>query len=346
MRIVHLILTRRFAGSERYAVELANAQAQAGHEVAMVLRRVATEDRPDAIAHRLDPAVRVESVGLLSPIWQARRIVRRLHPDVAHAHLGDACLVLHGLSGECLRVASLHVAYKARQHAGLDALIAIAPWQLPAIPEAMRAHSVQIDNWTCVVPESPDARERIRAEARIAPNAFVFGTLGRVEHSKGLDLLIEAWKRAALPADARLVIVGQGEASEALRKAAPREVVMPGFVSAPQDWLAAFDVFISAARREPFGLVLLEAMNARLPILSTASEGARHLSEVIGAPLLALEDPDALACALREAHALRPARRSYPMERFSIDARVAEIERFYLRELATPGKSFARAEAS
>ncbi len=338
MRIVHLILTRRFAGSERYAVELANAQAQAGHEVTMVLRRVATEDRPDAIAHRLDPAVRVEVVGLLSPVWQARRIVRRLHPDVAHAHLSGGCRALHGLRGECLRVASLHLAYKARQHADLDALVAIAPWQLPAIPPALRARSVQIDNWTRARQAAPEARARVRAGARIAPDAFVFGALGRVERSKGLDVLVEAWKRADLPVDARLVIVGQGEAFDALRKAAPREVVMPGFVSDPQDWMAAFDVFVSAARREPFGLVLLEAMGARLPILATASEGARHLSGVIGTPLLPIDDPAALAQALRETFAQRPAPRDYPMERFGLAARVADIEAFYRRELAVSGK--------
>ena len=337
MRIVHLILTRRFAGSERYAVELANAQAQAGHEVTMVLRRVATEDRPDAIAHRLDPAVRVEAVGLLSPVWQARRIVRRLRPDVAHAHLSGACRALHGLRGECLRVASLHVAYKSRQHADLDALIAIAPWQLPAIPPALRPHSVQIDNWTRAQPAAPDARARIRAGARIAPDAFVFGALGRVERSKGLDVLVEAWKRADLPIEARLVIVGQGEAFDALRKIAPREVVMSGFVSDPQDWMAAFDVFVSAARREPFGLVLLEAMGARLPILASASEGARHLAEVIGTPLLPIDDPEALAEALRETFSQRPARRAYPMERFDLAARVADIEAFYRRELAALG---------
>lgn len=343
MRIVHLILTRRFAGSERYAVELANAQAQAGHEVSMVLRRVATEDRPDAISHRLDPAVRVKAVGLLSPVWQARRIVRRLHPDVAHAHLSGGCRALLGLRGECLRVASLHVAFKPRQHADLDALIAIAPWQLPAIPATMRAHSVQIDNWTRAQPASLDARTRVRIGARIAPDAFVFGALGRVEHSKGLDVLVEAWKRAALPVDARLVIAGQGEAFEALRKAAPRDVVMPGFVSDPQDWMAAFDVFVSAARREPFGLVLLEAMGARLPILATASEGARHLAGVIGNPLLPIDDADAIAAGLRAAYENRSARRDYPMERFDLAARVADIEAFYRRELAALGRGAARA---
>ncbi len=334
MHIVHLILTRRFAGSERHAVELANAQAQAGHSVAMVLRRTATEARPDAIAHRLDPRVAVETVGDLLTVQQARRIVRRLRPDVAHAHLNRACMALHGLRGECLRVSTLHIEYKPRRHADLDALIAIAPWQMDAIPEPLRDRTVQIDNWTQAAQASPDARERIRREMGIAPDAFVFGALGRIEHAKGLDVLVEAWRRAALPPDARLIVAGQGGAFDAVRKAAPADVPMPGFVAAPHDWLAAFDVFVSAARREPFGLVLLEAMNARLPILASASEGARHLAEVIGTPLLPIGDAAALAAALRSAHETRMPRRDYPMHRFDMAARVADVEAFYRRELA------------
>lgn len=339
MRIVHLLLTRRFAGSERHAVELANAQAEAGHEVFMVLRKLATQDRPDAIGHRLDPRVRIETVSsLFSPSWQARRIVRRLKPDVAHAHLNRACKALRGLQGQCLRLATLHIEYKAHQHDHLDALIAIAPWQLEAIPEPLRSHTIQIDNWTRAQSAAADARARLRTEHGIAPEAFVFGALGRVEESKGLDVLVAAWKRAALPADARLVIVGQGRAFDAIQAQAGADVVMPGFVTATQDWMAVFDVFVSAAREEPFGLVFLEAMNARLPILASASQGAQHLSAVIDRPLFPLEDVEALAQALRALYEQRPARRDYPMQRFNLEARVADVEAFYRRELARLGR--------
>ena len=330
LSIVHLLLTRRFAGSERHVVELANAQAAAGHQVAVILRRAGTEDRADAIAHRFNRAVRIEVVGNLLPHWQARRVLRRLRPDIAHAHLSGGCRALKGWhDARTRRIATLHIHYKPQQHEGLDGLIAIAPWQLEAMPAEMRARSVQIDNWTLPGTPAPDARERLREEWGIAPDAFVFGALGRVEPSKGLDVLVEAWKRAALPEDARLVIVGQGSAWKALREAAPRSVVMPGFSRQSRDWLEAFDVFVSAARSEPFGLVLLEAMSARLPILASASQGARHLREVIATPLVPAGDADALAAALRALHDARPARRDYPMQRFRIEDRLAEIEAFY-----------------
>lgn len=341
LRIAHLLLTHRFAGSERHAVELANAQAAAGHEVTMLLRRAGAEARADAIAHRLATAVRQIIVPDLLAGWHARRALRRMPLDIAHAHLSGGCRALKGLRSAAgpLRLATLHIHYKPQQHAELDGLIAIAPWQLEAIPAPLRARSVQIDNWTIPVVPSAAARARLRQAFGIAEDALVFGALGRVERSKGLDVLVEAWRRAALPPDARLVIVGQGGAWRALRAAAPESVLMPGFTDVPRDWLEAFDVLVSAARSEPFGLVLLEAMSAGLPLLATASEGASHLRALIPFPLVPRDDPDALAAALREAHAAHPARRAYPLQRFSLAERTRDIEDFYRRLLQSTGRA-------
>lgn len=332
MRIVHVILSSRFAGSERHAIELAVAQAAAGHQVSLVLRRKAGQDRPDATAHRVDPAVETVLVDDWLFRWPARRdaarFIRRLRPEVAHAHLGSGCKALHGLAGVCARVATLHIEYKPQQHAPLDGLIAIAPWQLAAIPEPLRSRSTQIDNWTLPVEPAPDARARLRAAFGIGEDEFVFGALGRVEDSKGLDVLLEAFERAAIPRS-RLVIVGQGGAWDALRARADGRVVMPGFTTTPTDWMQAFDVFVSAARSEPFGLVLLEAMQAGLPVLASASQGARHLAGVIGRPLVPVGDATALAAGLAAVHAERPARRSYPLDAYRIDAKLPQIEAFY-----------------
>lgn len=335
MRIVHLLLTSSFAGSERHAIELANAQSQ-HHEVTLILRRSVRSGLPGGYAHRVDPRVKVLWVGRWLGRWQARRLVRQLRPDVAHAHLSDGSKALGGLRdlrSVVLRVATLHICYKPQQHEHLDALVAIAPWQMDAIPAPLRARTVQIDNWTLPFLPMHDARQRLRAKHGIPQDAWVFGAMGRIEHSKGFDLLVDAFERAALPGT-YLVIVGQGTELEALRRRNVPGVILPGFSEHPQDWLAAFDCFISAAREEPFGLVFLEAMAAGLPIVATVTQGAKHLRAALDAHMVPLQDAVAMAGALQAVHAQRLPRRNRSLERFSIDAKLSELEEFYRREKA------------
>ena len=335
MKIVHLLLTHSFAGTERYVVELANAQAQAGHDVTVILHQRAAEQRSNAIAHRFGAAVHkvyVSGPGFLT-FWMARRALLRLNGvDVAHGHLSGGCRALHGLSACFLRVATLHIHYKAQQHRDIDALIAIAPWQLADIPPAQRAHTTQINNWTQAQSADPLARQRLRHELGLGDEEFLIGALCRAEASKGLDVLIDAFV-AARPKGARLAIVGGGRDWKALRASAPAEIVMPGFVDCPQDWLSAFDGYVSAARSEPFGLVFLEAFAAGLPVLATASQGAQIFQSLIGRPLLPCNDATAMANALRDWVAERPARRDYDLSAFGCASQVAQIEAFYLREL-------------
>lgn len=336
MRIVHVLLTSRFAGTERHVVDLVEAQAKMGHEVALVLRRKAAQRRPDAIAHRVSPGIRVVLVEDWLARWpavaQARKVVQRMKPDVAHAHLGSGCRALQRVN-VCPRVSTLHLRYKPQQHARMDGLIAIAPWQLNEIPETLRMRTVQIDNWTVPRHPAPDARSRLRAEFGIREDEFLFGALGRIEYGKGMDVLVEAFKQADI-GNARLAIIGQGSQWKRVRGLAPVDAVMPGFSIASEEWMAAFDCFVSPARDEPFGLVLLEAMQAGLPIVATASAGGRHLVEAIGQPLVPLEDPAALAAALRVAFTAGKTRVAYPMDGFRVEQKAREIEAFYASTIA------------
>ena len=331
MRIAHLILTRRFAGSERHAIELANAQS-ADHEVWLILRRGAAVGQADALADRVHARVHTVLVPDWLPAWHAARALRRIRPDVAHAHLSGGCRALHGLRGLCLRVATLHIRYKPRQHAALDALVAIAPWQLADIPAPLRAHAAQIDNWVLPRHPAPDARARLRAAHGIPPDAWVFGAVGRVEQTKGLDFLLDAFQQAGL-ADAWLVIVGHGPALAPLRSRAGPRVVLPGFSREPDAWMAAFDAFVSPARSEPFGLVLLEAMQAGLPIIATRTEGALHLSGAMSPTLVPIDDGPAMVNALQELYQSRPDRRQYDLENYQIDSKLRQLEAFYRREI-------------
>lgn len=230
-------------------------------------------------------------------------------------------------------MATLHIHYKAQQHAKLDALIAIAPWQLDALPPGLRDRCVVIPNASSPPAATPGARQRLREAHGLTDADFLVGTLGRAEASKGWDVLVRAFA-AANPPGTRLALVGSGPQWKTWRQIAPATVLMPGFAAQPQDWLAAFDLFVSAAHSEPFGLVFLEAMHAGLPILATATHGAQFLAPHFATPLVPTASVPALSEALATAVRDRPPRRSYDLAPFDPRLQAERVEQFYRQQLA------------
>ncbi|WP_122558829.1 glycosyltransferase, partial [Pseudomonas viridiflava] len=97
-----------------------------------------------------------------------------------------------------------------------------------------------------------------------------------------------------LPADSRLVILGKGRLEQSLKDLALElgigpQVLFLGQVPEARRYFKAFDVFALSSDHEPFGMVLLEAMVAGVPVLATACGGAKEVVEGVGV-LFALGD--------------------------------------------------------
>ncbi len=95
---------------------------------------------------------------------------------------------------------------------------------------------------------------------------------GRLHRQKGFDLLIEAFADLD-DVRARLVILGEGPERAALEALARTNgvadrVLMPGFESHPEKWLAQATIFVLPSRWEGFGHVLVEALAAGVPVVS------------------------------------------------------------------------------
>src|SRR5207244_3164657 len=56
-------------------------------------------------------------------------------------------------------------------------------------------------------------------------------------------------------------------------------IKLTGWVDEVANLLSTLDLFVSPARSEPFGLSIVEAMAAGVPVVATASEGAREIIE-------------------------------------------------------------------
>lgn len=102
---------------------------------------------------------------------------------------------------------------------------------------------------------------------------------GRLEPQKDFDLALRAFAR--IPQPARLVILGEGALRADLQRTAARlgvldRVAMPGFVPDIRPWLDEARVFLLSSRYEGYGAVVIEALAAGRPVVSTDCTPATH----------------------------------------------------------------------
>ncbi len=126
-----------------------------------------------------------------------------------------------------------------------------------------------------------DLEEVAVAKAKAPFDRFVLA-LGRVEHRKGFDLLVQAWSGIAdRHRDVGLVVGGTGPELPHLRslvaeRRLENRVHFAGQMTRPEvgAMMNAADVFVLPSRVEAFGIVALEAWRARTPVIVTANGGA------------------------------------------------------------------------
>ena len=134
--------------------------------------------------------------------------------------------------------------------------------------------------------------------------------VGSLIQRKGLDLLLPAL--AKTPQNIRLWIVGEGQEKDLLQKQCTElkisdRVEFLGYQEGEplQKLCRTADAFVLPTREDCFGLVLLEAMCASLPIISSKyADGARDLvSDGENGYIIDPEDVDGFAEAIQKAAA-------------------------------------------
>lgn len=131
------------------------------------------------------------------------------------------------------------------------------------------------------------------AEARlalgVASSAWVVGNVGRLHPDKDQATLLRGFAKALadLPANSVLVILGQGRLESRLKQLAielgiDSKVHFAGQIANARRLFKAFDVFALSSDHEPFGMVLLEAMAAGVPLIATACGGAQEVVDGVG----------------------------------------------------------------
>lgn len=335
MRVVHLMRgSDEIYGAERVIFAELVKLKERGVDVRFLMlletRLGQNRDLMGQMVEQLEiPVVRVPVSLPFSPgmVWQVRKALRVIKPDVVHTHgyKGDfvglaSCKifpripVVGEVSGwlfpENDRVIRFYEWLDAQALKQMDAVIALAeyyremmigmgfsPRTLHVIPSGvepaeLRARASKLD---------------LRQRLGLAQDTPTVGMLTRLSEEKRVDLFIRAMAQVvrAHP-QARGVIFGEGESAERERLerlvaelGIGESIIWAGYVEHAMDALLALDVLAQTSRIEALPQTLMEAMVMRRPVVTTAVGGCPELVQHGETGLVVPSgDQDALARAI------------------------------------------------
>ena len=349
LRVMHVILSRGFAGSERAAAEACAALAQR-HDVALVVRSDHRDRSGASLLDDVGPGIQVFEV---PPWWrtQARlaEIIERWRPDIIHTHLRRGTRYVSRIERTARHVSTLHLHLNGPHYLRTDALFCISEWQLATVPTAYHGKTYLVPNSLVSNPRLPPERIRqLRVELGATDDDFLIGGVGRLVPRKGFDILLQAFAQAQLPR-AKLVIVGDGSERRSLERQAGAGVRFEGFRRDVKDLYQAFDLFVCPSRYEPFGRVIAEALDSGVPVVACESEGPRDIAQRYPIDLIPIDDVEEMVAALRRQHAAGRRRIESDLSEFSLEQTAARMEQAYWAVLesvpasAGSGSGFAAA---
>ena len=290
MRILQVSSAATWGGGETHVVELAEHLRKRGHDVVIAGRH----------GSPLTPGIELPFLNS-ADVFTAMRLRSHFKNgkfDIVHAHVARDYTVVAaaawGLPGPKI-VFTRHLLLPIRRHffyRRVDAWIAPTSQILKTLAPLEPRHAAVIPNWVDV--------ERFAYRPHALHQPVTIGLLGQISPHKGHDDAIEATR--ILGNGFRLLIAGKGDASytTALKqRAAGLPVEFPGFVS-QEEFFARIDILIVPSHEEPFGIVLLEAMAAGIPVIATARGGPLDIiSSPLEGILVSPRDPHALANAIQ-----------------------------------------------
>jgi glycosyltransferase involved in cell wall biosynthesis len=329
LTVVHVQKFAGIAGSEAHLRQLLTTFDRTRVVPILLMLGSGRDPRERAYIKALDAAsVRVERLPLhfdFDPalIFRLRSWFRRERPDIVHTHLIHADIhagIAARWAGVPVLVSTKHNDDRFRRAWPIrraERLLSSWTDRTIAISDALRTFHVSMSG---VDPSrvttihygyapgddvSPSDPAGLRAELRLPPEAPIILTVGRLVDQKGHDVLLRALPLLAPGTTAaHVVIVGDGPRRPSLIRLAgdlgvAGRVRFLGWRDDVSRLMRAATVLAHPARWEGFGLVLLEAMAAHVPIVAA---GVSAIPEIIESDVSGLlvppDDPPALARAL------------------------------------------------
>src|SRR5438132_925333 len=350
MRILQICSARQIGGGERHLADLANGLTRRDHDVfAALIPSSPLLSELTSVPKQNIVQVPMRSVLNVSSALKLARFASENRIQIIHAHVARdyplAALVARRSAAHL--ILTRHVLFPLNRAHKLtlrrtDRVIAVSQ----AVADRLRAQSIFSEDKIVLIHNGIDlvrfarGREDSLAKKEGEDQKLCVGMIGHLAPIKGQEDFIRAGAIVCRQRrDVEFVIAGEDKSNSREHRRSietliaelnlDQHVSLIGWVDDVAKLLPNFDLFVSPARSEPFGLSIVEAMAAGVPVIATASEGAREIidDQQVGR-LVPIGNSEALADAISGLLANSELR-----ERLSAEAQRRVRERFSLERM-------------
>ncbi|HBB94373.1 MAG TPA: hypothetical protein DC054_03190 [Blastocatellia bacterium] len=295
MRILQICSAREIGGGEKHLADLANGLARRGHEVFAALSP-ASSVRAELRSLPPDNIIELpmrNSLNLASAV-RLSRFVREHQIEVVHAHVARDYPLAALATGrsQAQLVLTRHVLFPLNRIHKLtlrrtSRVIAVSQ----AVAESLFTPGIFAPEKIITIHNGIDVDGFARtAKDSATGRKLRVGMVGHIAPIKGQEDFVRA--AAIMRAhrdDVEFIIAGEDKSHSRENRVALEKLIddlelnhaikLAGWVDDVANLLSTLDLFVSPARSEPFGLSIVEAMAAGVPVVATTSEGAREIIE-------------------------------------------------------------------
>jgi glycosyltransferase involved in cell wall biosynthesis len=327
MKIAIFLMDLGGGGAERVMVNLARGFLDRGMEIDLVLVKA-----EGPYLSQLPPNINVVALNcdrLLTSLPALMKYLRKERPSVLMSALEDTNLValwarkLSNVSTQVVVTVHNNLSREAKNSTKLKRRLTpqlvkiFYPWadKIVAVSKGVANDLIQmgLPSQKVFAIYNPivttELKEKLK-EQLIHP-WFLLGQppviigVGRLTKQKDFSTLIHAFALVRKQKMARLLILGDGEEREALESLVKKlelteDVELMSFVSNPYVYMAGSSILVLTSAWEGFGNVLVEAMAAGTPVVSTSCESGpmEILAEGKYGKLVNVGDVDSIASAI------------------------------------------------
>ncbi|MCK9558063.1 MAG: glycosyltransferase [Candidatus Cloacimonetes bacterium] len=325
-RILHLQLLPLLSGAQRFSLHLLDGLPADEYEIYVAAKP--GREFEDAVLERGWKFLPVSSFRHRISVWDIAAffdilsIMRRYHFDIVHTNSSKP-----GILGRlAARVAGVkrivHTAHGTAFQDSQPVLVKSFYMMMEKLGNALGDYTVfvnNVDRIRCValglIPESKaksiynaiaEGANPVPDRVKHTDDSITIGSTIRFSDQKNvLALVIAACKACIREQRLRFILLGDGEHYSLCRSIVASHrlsdrILLPGWDSQVQPWLAVFDAFILYSRWEAMPYSIIEAMQAGLPVIGSDIPSISELVVTESGWLVPLDDEESLVSKLVE----------------------------------------------